>query len=330
MDSNRTVADVIAAFSRFNYPTSEMYRRLNRSSEHLLNSDVFCDIYSILEVTTTTGFVTMPREYGRAYGAIQDCAIQPILSQWTPFVDIGMARLDPGGLTFGGVRDLGNHFCTQSDVYSGGVQQPGILRFTISNVADAGKNIRFNGTTDGVTQVLDASGNRGFTVVTANPTVDTGFVVQSVDGLQLDTGFVGRVTLSKVIGTTVTQIGTYDPGETRPQYTRYQVDPQQGTVRLIAKRKHVDYIALTDWVFPDNLDVLEVCFEALTYRDRGNFKGEEDAYKLAKKYLKETYAATVPYVTMQMSSDGFGASLWRMKRDGRMGIQVGLVTVMAG
>lgn len=330
MDSNLTVADAKAAFARFGYSDAELFRRLNRGSEHLLNSDVFADIFSILEVTSTTGYVTIPRSFGRAYGAIQDNCVQPILSQWTPFVGLGLARLNPAELTFGGVRDLGNHFCTQSEVWASGVQQPGTLRVIISNSADAGKAIRFSGTDTDGNRIFDAVGNEGFSIATFNPSADTDKTFVTVDGIQADAGFIGRWTLWKVISGTATQIGSYEPSETRPKYTRYQVNPSQGTIFLICRRKCVPYIALTDWIYPDNLDVFELTSMALTYRDRGDFKAEEEAYKTSKRYLKEVYASTVPYVEMHLTSDGFGASLRNFKRDGRWGIQTGLVTTFGG
>lgn len=321
-----TVGDFQTAIARWNYSTSELYRKLNAVCKHLMNSDVYTDLFSILEINTATGFFTMPRAYGRAYGIIQDCLPQPILSQWQPFINLGLARFDPN-IMGNGMRDLGNAFCTQSDVYANGAQQAGTLRVTISNVADAGKVIHFDGTSDGITRIFTA-GSAGVPLTTTNPTQDTAVVFQSLDGIQAAANFLYPWTVSKVISGTPTVIGSYEPGETRPQYTRYNVSP--GTVRVITRRKHVDLIALTDWIYPSNQGALEMGFQALSYRDRGDFAKEDEAWEVAKKFLKEEYAATVPYPEMYMSSDGFGASLNRFKWwSPRLITQVGDVSIFS-
>lgn len=329
MDTNYTVADVIAAVARFNYPQSEVLRRLNRVSEFFLNSDVYTDLFSVLKVTTSNGYFSIPPEWGRAYGIIQGDSVQPIGSQWSPFTELGMARFDPSSLGLGGATDLGQKFCTQTDVYVNGVEQPGTLRIFITNPADAGKIVRFSGTSDGITRIFDAAtGFEGINLTTVDSSADTTVVFQTVDGIQLSAPFLGRWVLFKVISGTPTVIGTYEPVETRPQYHRYYLNPSDGDIFLICRRKFIPYRAVTDWVRPANMMALEKGFIALTYGDRGDFKGEGEAFELAKKWLKEQYASELPYVTTMMTSDGFGANLNAWKRDGyRWGFQVGDVTV---
>lgn len=335
MDTNLTVADVKTELARFSYSDAELLRRLNRACQHFLDSDVFTDLFTILEVTASlTGFITIPPRFGRAYGCVQNDSIQPVISQWEPFMVVGMARLDPAGLTLGGLRDLGNKFCTQSEVWVGGVQQEGTLKFVQANNADTSQIVRIFGTftdSDGVEKIVrDTDGVEGITLTLAYPSASTTQTFKRVDGIQFDNLRKGRSKLYKTISGTDNLISEYEPDELRPRYQRYAIDPGNGTVYLMCRQKHVKLINLTDWVYPDHLDAIELAFEAMTYRDRGDFKGEAEAWEVAKRYLKEKYVSTVPYLDLRMTSDGFGATLNAMKRMLPHGFSNGAVTTWTG
>lgn len=309
MDSNLTVSDAKNQFARFNYTPAEFLRRLNRASFRFLNSDVFTDIYSVLAVNSVSGYFSIPRGFGRAYGANQWGIAVPVASQWTPFT-VGMIRYSGQPFLGFGLQDIGNQYPIQQDVWVSGVRQPGTLRWTISNSADAGSVGRFFGTSDANgTRIYDpVDHNLGLNVTAANPSVDTTQVFYTVDGIQFPVDSVGAATmiggstLSKVIATVATQIGSYEPGETRPQYQHYYGQPN-ATWLLFCKRLFVFYKAMTDWVYPANLDALEHAFEAQTYKDRHDAKEEAEQWKLGQKVLKEWYASQVPYPDTYLMSD---------------------------
>ncbi len=306
MDSHLTVADLRTALARFGYGTADFLRRLNRSSEHYLNSEVFADLFTVVQVSTTTGYVTNPRQFGRAYGLIQGDLSMPIFSRWIEFIEYGIGRQDPNNMILAGLTDVGNHYCTQSEVWSAGVQQSGTLRVKIDNALDAPKVVRFDGTDSSDLQVIDTTGSRGSNLTLASPSADTTQVFKELQGIQLPANMLGRCTLWKVISGVETQIGVYEPGETRPRYTRYKIGKTSDTLRLYCRRKHVPYVAETDWVYPSNADAHEFGFLAQTYRDRGEFKTENEAWMQGKKVLKEEYAATVPYPRVMLTSEDFG------------------------
>lgn len=312
MQSNLSLFDVTNQFARFSLPLPELYRRTNRASLRLLNSDVFTDLYSVIKATTNAaGFISIPRAYGRAFGANQCGVPLPVLSQWQPFLTVGFGRFDPTSVALCDLQDIGNTYCTQTDVFVNQVRQPGTLRWTPANGADAGTVARFFGTDANSATIFDPVDHNLGLNVTAG--IDTTQVFLTVDGIQFPTTtagaatMIGGSTLSKVIATVATQIGAYEYGETRPQYQHYYggagISGTPSTWWLYCKRQYVNYVAPGDWVYPGNLDALEHAFDAMTYKDRGDAAKEAEQWQLAEKVLKQEYASTVPYPDMYLASD---------------------------
>ncbi len=310
MDSSVTVADARTAFARFQLSNAEFLRKLNRASEYFLGSEVYTDLFSVLRAVATTGYLTPPRGYGRVYGAQQDENLAPgIYGQWTEFVEAGIARQDPATMRLTGLVDMGNKFVTQHEVWNADVESEGTLRVKIANPVDSAKAIRFYGTftdTDLVERdVLDVAGVPGLNLTTVNPSADTSQLFKKVTGIQAPV-MVGRWTLWKVVSGVETQIGAYEPGETRPRYFRYKTGAIGSTFHLYCKRQFVTYVNDTDWIYPDNVNAYEHAFAALDYRDRSDHKAEAERWKLGKDVLKEFYANAVPPIRQFMTSDGFG------------------------
>lgn len=293
-----------------------------------MKSDIFTDIYTVVEMTPTNGIICTPREFGRAYGA-ESCGFsRPVLSGWIEFTNRGYVRTNPSALGWGGLIQIPNQFAIQQDVWVNGARVPGTLRYIPNVSGDAGSIIRIFGTDTNGNRIFDASGNLGLNLTVGT---DTTQVFLTVDGLQFPvngtTGYptmVGGGTLSKVISTVATQIGQYEPGETRPQYTHYLVGqvPSSPTWRLYCKRKHILIPSTnpTAFVYPDNVRALEKAFLACTYADRGNFKEENEAWADARRILKAEYDSVVPPPEIYMSSDDFGASADAYARDGSWGV----------
>lgn len=296
MDSQTTVADARTAFARWNLSPAEFLRRLNRSCEHYMKSDVFTDIFSVVEFASSTGYVTPPRCFGRIVG-VQDADVnKPIVSKFVQWIAMGIGKQDPSAMSLDGLLDVGSDYVTQADIVTAGT-----LTITISSASDVGKVIRLNGKDSTGAEIVDASGNIGLNVTTVNPSVTTSQVFKVIEGIQAPL-MVGRWTLWA--GSTL--LGTYEPGETRPRYHRYMTRVTSQAIRAYCQRQHVEFVADTDWVYPDNLDALEHGFNALTYRDKGNFKTEEECWEQGKKVLKDAYARLRTPVTTMMTSDGFG------------------------
>jgi hypothetical protein len=74
---------------------------------------------------------------------------------------------------------------------------------------------------------------------------------------------------------TETLIGTYEPGETNPNYRRYYVPLRwlnNGQVVALCKRKQVDVVVDNDQIIPGNLQALEMALMAVNFRR----KSEQD------------------------------------------------------
>ena len=300
MDSQTTVADARTAFARWNLSPAEFLRRLNRSCEQYMKSDVFTDIFSVVEFASSSGYISSPRCFGRILG-VQDADVnKPVVSQFAQWLPMGIGRQDPSAMTVDALIDMGTHYVTQADIVTAGT-----LRVKITSASDIGKVIRFNGKDGDNAEVLDGSGNVGSNLTAANPSADTTQVFSNVEGIQAPV-MVGRWTLWVVNGSTETQIGTYEPGETRPRYHRYMTRVTSTAIRAYCQRRHVEMTADTDWVWPDNINALEHGFNALSYRDKGNFKTEEECWEQGRKVLKDEFSRLITPIATMMTSDGFG------------------------
>lgn len=74
---------------------------------------------------------------------------------------------------------------------------------------------------------------------------------------------------------TETLIGSYEPGETNPNYRRYYVPMRwknNGQVVALCKRKQVDVVVDNDQIVPGNLQALEMALMAVNFRR----KAEQD------------------------------------------------------
>lgn len=314
MDSRFTYSDFQNAMARFNLSSAEFLRKINRYCEYILGSELYSDLFSIVRATTTTGYIPIPREFGRAYGAVCDTFAQPVYGRWVEFIEYGLGKQDPSQMNLLGLIDAGNDHCVQAEIWDGGSEVPGTLRFTINSATDAAKIIRVFGTDDTTgAEVFDPSDhNRGLKVTLVSPSVDTTQVFRHVSGIQCPTNadgtptMVSSWTLSKVISGTPQLAGTYDRTETRPKYTWYKTGQLNQTWELYCKRKHCGVKDPGDWIYPDNINAAERGFSALNYADKGEYTKELDAWERAKDILKEEYAAAIPPIRMFMTSDDFG------------------------
>lgn len=305
MDSIITLADARVQLARFGYTSAEFLRKLNRASEFYLESDVYTDIFSIVEFDSSTGSITIPRCYGRAIGVQDDDLNKPIVNQQVEWFECGIGRQDPSRMTLDGLIDQGSHFCTQSDVLVDDVEQTGTLRVKVNDVADRTKTWRFDGKDGSGNRVFSATGSLGVGLTLAAASGDTTQLFKEVQGIQAPVT-VAFWTLWKVISGVETQIGRYEPGETRPRYVRYRTRVTDRPIRVFCYRKYVPLVSETDWVHPDNVNANEYGFMALGYRDRGDYKAEKESWELGKEVLKEQYARLKVGARTYVTSDDFG------------------------
>jgi hypothetical protein len=99
-------------------------------------------------------------------------------------------------------------------------------------------------------------------------------------------------TLSVVNGSTVTQIGTYYPGETRPTYHRYQTGVTSDPIQTLCYRRFIPLVAETDWVVPGNLSALRYGLKALAFERAGQLDLASAAFTTALAFLNQEAKAS--------------------------------------
>lgn len=95
------------------------------------------------------------------------------------------------------------------------------------------------------------------------------------------------------VGSTETQIGSYEPGEQVPCYRRYLV-PQRfnsdGQLVAICKRRHVDVVVDNDPIVPGNITSLEIALMAVDFRRKAETERANEYIKLAIDELNSELA----------------------------------------
>lgn len=229
------------------------------------------------------GYITLPRRYLDIEGATYGNAPVNMFSTFNQFKDLGLGWRSPKNYTLLGFTDMQDGWCTQLDIDP---DTATTLQVVISNPVDAGKTIRLYGT-DPVTgkpiyQTASGpfQGAEGFPITTSFPSATTSQQFTSIDRISADL-FIFPWTLWANLpnatggGTTLTQIGYYEPGEQNPQYRRYKtgvVTPQANprtnecsVLRVLCKRRIIPLIYETDLVFPGAPYALSLALQALRY-----------------------------------------------------------------
>lgn len=223
---------------------------------------------------TETGLITLPRRYLSLLGIqAEHGAPLPTYGEFHEWKELSIGYVAPNEYSNIGIIDQGDGYCTTSDITT-----EGVLRWTISNVADVGKSIRLmgQGTVNSVADsvIFNSLGEEGITLTTANPTADTTQTFSSLappfGGVQIPDTMVGRSTLSVVVNGSATTLATYEPGETRPSYRRYKTGVADETILAFCKLRFLPYRDDTDWVTPCNVGAIKAGFLALHKEDSMN------------------------------------------------------------
>lgn len=240
---------------------------LNQVQSRFYNSGCYKDMAMKIAFAngTTTGLVSLPRRCLSLMGiSTERGAPLPIYGQFHQWAELSIGYVSPNEYTDVGVMDAGDGYPITVDIAT-----EGTLRWTISNVADAAKSIRIFGTSAGAV-VFNSTGEEGITLTTASPTADTTQTFDNVTGIQIPDTMVGRSTLSVVNGATVTLLGTYEPGETRPSYRRYKTGVVDANIIAFCQLRFIPYRDTTDFVVPCNVGAIKAGMLALQKEDALN------------------------------------------------------------
>lgn len=286
MESRLTVADCRAALYKevdaTDVYSSEFLPKLNEACERFMLSGKWKGMVIKLALPASQGFVTLPR-------FVQTLLVQrykgypgPMFTHYYEFSINGPGEVNDQYAYPGMLIDMGDGFCTQADI-----ETAGTLRLTPGSVDDAGKVIRLYGEDENGEEIFDADGVRGLNVTLAMPSVTTTQQFSKVTGITAPQNIVAYWTLSVFNNPTLTEIGQYAPGETRPRYRRYQTGKTEDTIEVLAQRRFVPAVAESDWVVPGNLTALRYGLQALRYEDAAQLQEAQAVFSRGLAFLNQ-------------------------------------------
>lgn len=290
MDTQLTLAQVRAQLytevdaSNANAPL--FLQRLNEGRERLMYSGKWKGMVMGINFPASQSFITLPRDYLSVltlrYRRIPRMSFTPFL----PFSESGPGLLEEANRFPGYLTDLGDGFCTQSDITTAGT-----LRVTISGAGDAAKSIRLYGLDENGNEIYDSTGVPGITITTADPIASTTVQFSQVTGIQAPVMTLPW-TLSVVNDGTPTQIGAYQPGETRPSYRRYHTGETTDTIYTLCQRRYLPLVNETDWVVPGNMSALRYILQMMAFEFAGQQQEAEAAMDGALRFLNNEAKAS--------------------------------------
>jgi hypothetical protein len=226
-------------------------------------------------------YISLPHWYQSVLVMRYQRVPRPIFTQFYEFSESGPGEIPDANNWTGVMIDLGDGFPTQVDIVSAGP-----LRITISNVSDANKTIRLFGLDANGADVYSSDGSLGINVTTANPSVTTSQVFSKVTGVQAPNMAAPWILYVMNDGVPV-PLSTYYPGETRPQYRRYQTGILNEAIQLICHRRFNLLRNETDWVIPGNQTALRYGLKALAYEKAGQLDMAQASFSAGLSYLNQ-------------------------------------------
>ena len=227
-------------------------------------------------------YISLPRWYQSVLVMRYQRVPRPIFTPFYEFSESGPGEMPDANNWTGVMIDLGDGFPTQIDIVDAGP-----LRITTTSASDAGKTIRLFGEDADGNDIYSADGSLGINVTTAYPTVTTSQVFSKVTGVQAASTIVSHWTLSVINDGTPILLSTYWPGETRPQYRRYQTGILHEAIHLICHRRFVPLRNETDWVIPGNQTALRYGLKALAYEKAGQIDMAQASFTTGLNYLNQ-------------------------------------------
>lgn len=291
MDTRFTVADLRTALytevDATDINSALFLPALNEVVEYFTYNGAWKGNTPKVTIPASDGFFTLPRWYQSVLALRYQKVPLPIFTQFYQFSESGPGELVDTDAFYGVLEDMGDGFCTQSDISTAGT-----LRVTVGGAGDAAKVLRLFGTDASGNVIFDSTGNQGLNITTVNPSADTTQVFATVTGIQAPSNMTLPWTLSVVNSGTPTQIGSYYPGETRPSYKRYMVGQTDEAIHTICRRRFIPLVAETDWVIPGNLRALRYGLKGLAFEKAGQIAEADAAFSRALGFLNDEAKAS--------------------------------------
>lgn len=263
---------------------------------------------AIVSVTfdSSNGFITLPREYLAVLKAQYQDVPVPTFTQFAQYIEGGYGQLDETAGQLGALYDEGDGFCTQADITT-----TGTLRIKITDANDADQIVRIFGEDADGKEIFE-DGVRGVLVTTAYPSVDTTQTFSKVTGIDA-APMSSQWSLWVVVATVESQLGAYQPGETKPMYRRYKTgvidtstDPQ--AIRVICQRRFIPVSEESDWVVPGLISAVKLGIRALMKEDADEDESADrlwgKALQLLNAQAKATRGGAQPQIPMNLWGDG--------------------------
>lgn len=308
MNTRLTVSDVRSILYRIvnpadaNDPLFLIY--LNQACERLINSGKWAGTLVTVLFDSSDGYITLPREYLAILGAQVDDAPVVTYTQFHEYIETGGGQIDETQGFDGVLTDMGDGYCVQTDISADCT-----LRIKINSASDVGQVVRLFGKDENGEMIYDSDGIEGVELTLASPSATTTQQFSVITGIQAD-ALVGRWTLWEVISGAETQIGSYQPGETRPMYRRYKTGVTTTAVRALCRRRFVPLTEESNWVIPGNIGALRQAIDAI-HKEEVDADSDADAmwaraYRLLNEELKALGGGNRAQIAMDYWGTGNG------------------------
>lgn len=269
--SKLTVGDVQAILERYASSSANFLSDFNQVMARYWDKGIFKDMlwrYIFQTGSGDAGQIALPRQAQSLVGIDFNGMPVAVYNQVHQFQELGYGYVDPSSYSMRGVQDLGDSHPTILPISSITTTTAGKLRFTIASASDAGKTVRIFGTSDSTGTRIYTNGVLGEQLTTVYPYNDTVNSYLDVTDLQIQSGFVGYSTLSFIESSgTVTEIGEYEPGDTRPSFRWYATGVSSSAIQCLCRLRFIPYVNSTDWVVPPNIGAIKAGFQALSQEE---------------------------------------------------------------
>lgn len=308
MNTRLTVSDVRSILYRIvnpadaNDPLFLIY--LNQACERLINSGKWAGTLVTVLFDSSDGYITLPREFLAILGAQVDDSPVLTYTQFHEYIVTGYGQIDETQGFDGVLTDMGDGYCVQTDISADCT-----LRVKINSSQDVGSIVRLFGKDEDGETIYDDDGIEGIELTLASPSATTTQQFSVITGIQAD-ALVGRWTLWEVISGAETQIGSYQPGETRPMYRRYKTGVSTNAIRALCRRRFVPLTEESDWVIPGNLGALRQAIDAI-HKEEVDADSDADAmwaraYRLLNEEAKAVSGGNQPQIVLDPFGTGCG------------------------
>lgn len=255
----------------------EWINSVNLYSEQVIDSGSWqgCVVETFFD--GSLGYITLPSFCQSIVGVDIKGWPQMVFGRFHQYMEVGPGLFRDTLHGIGPLFDIGDGFCTQSDIPDG---LYGFLRVKIASATDANKTIRFTALNDLGVDIYSSTGE-GFNVLTVNPSVTDTNRVSKVTGIQVQTRMVGKWTLHWVDPLGVeTQIGEYLPNELRPDYHRYKTGTwgAENPIACLCRLRYIPIYAPTDFIRPGNMNALKFGLQAINNEAASNYREAQQAW----------------------------------------------------